>query len=581
MAERITGRPWSAYEDLLLSRAVAEFDGEADWKTIAQHVPGRTNKACRKRWLHSLSPSIKKSAWTKEEDETLMSLYKLYGTKWSVIARQIPGRTDDACSKRYREALDPALKKDEWTEAEDAKLLQLYAQFGGKWVRVGQQLQRSSLGCRNRWRLLERKRSPAIREVTPTELPLSRLHQASARSESLQATDLSSSWPMFDPSQYWPPQPLDFLPGLTSSPVEQLQVQESPSLPRATIPMPPSEGGDFRTTPSMISAYRYPASYDPVFSSLDQAQGLSYSETSEMPMQTDILELQTNITSDPDTRSDSGSASAVQRDVEMDPTLISQLDVDIPEEGANNISECSLEDPEGTMSDYDNRRLQSPTLGDIPPEPDSRSPVTGSPVTASPVEHSSQQIQSTETNAVDRRLPRLSSTLATSSDLTIRGYACGHQRCLANDSTAVVQFVTSKELSDHIRTVHGADEFPEHKPYRCGLPGCNKTWKSVNGLQYHLQVSKAHFLQAITSFTSTVPSTAHPPASEMPRRQKRPARTHPCPHANCPQVYKQLSGLRYHLSHGHSHKSPAQLDSVPPTLARKVTEKLQRQTASS
>jgi Myb-like DNA-binding domain len=48
MAERITGRPWSAYEDLLLSRAVAEFDGEADWKTIAQHVPGRTNKACRK-----------------------------------------------------------------------------------------------------------------------------------------------------------------------------------------------------------------------------------------------------------------------------------------------------------------------------------------------------------------------------------------------------------------------------------------------------------------------------------------------------------------------------------------------------
>jgi len=166
----------------------------------------------------------------------------------------------------------------------------------------------------------------------------------------------------------------------------------------------------------MISAYRYPASYDPVFSALEQAQGLSYDETSEMPMQTDILELQTNITSDPDTRSDSGSASAVQRDVEMDPTLISQLDVDIPEEEANNISESSLEDPEGAMSDYDNRRLQSPTLRDIPPEPASRSPVTGSPVTASPVEHSSQQTQSTETNAVDRRLPRLSSTLATSSE---------------------------------------------------------------------------------------------------------------------------------------------------------------------
>jgi hypothetical protein len=263
-----------------------------------------------------------------------------------------------------------------------------------------------------RWRLLERKRSPAIREVTPTELPLSRLHQASGRSESLQATDLSSSWPMFDPSQYWPPQPaLDFLPGLTPSPVEQLQVEQPPDSPRITIPIPPSEGGDFRAPPSMISAYRYPASFDPVFSALQQAQGLSYDETSEMPMQTDILELQTNVTSDPDTRSDSGSASAVQYDVEMDPTLINQLNVDISEGEANNVNECSLEDPEGSMSDYDNRRLQSPTLGDIPPEPASRSPVT-----ASPVEHSSQQTQSTETSAVDRRLPRLSSTLATSSE---------------------------------------------------------------------------------------------------------------------------------------------------------------------
>jgi len=160
-----------------------------------------------------------------------------------------------------------------------------------------------------------------------------------------------------------------------------------------------------------MTAYRYPASFDPVFSALEQAQGISYNETSEMPMQADILELQMKITSDPDTRSDSGPASAVQRDVEMDPTLINQLDVDISEGEANNINECSIEDPEGTMSDYDNCRLQSPTLGDISPEPALRSPVT-----ASPVEQPSQQTQSTETSAVDRRLPRLSSTLATSSE---------------------------------------------------------------------------------------------------------------------------------------------------------------------
>ena len=57
MAERLTGRPWSAHEDLLLSRAVEEFDGEADWKTIAQRVPGRTNKACRKVGFSDHRPS--------------------------------------------------------------------------------------------------------------------------------------------------------------------------------------------------------------------------------------------------------------------------------------------------------------------------------------------------------------------------------------------------------------------------------------------------------------------------------------------------------------------------------------------
>lgn len=79
-----------------------------------------------------------------------MELYAVYGSKWSTIARQIPGRTDDACSKRYREALDPNLKKDEWTPDEDVKLMQVFARIGGKWGQVGQELQRSGLGCRNR-----------------------------------------------------------------------------------------------------------------------------------------------------------------------------------------------------------------------------------------------------------------------------------------------------------------------------------------------------------------------------------------------------------------------------------------------
>jgi len=154
--------------DALLIDAV-HLHGEHDkWKEVASLVPSRSNKACRKvpmdalsrscesnvvnlkRWLHSLSPTVRKTSWTAAEDSQLLALYEVHGPKWSTIAREIPGRTDDACSKRYREALDPTLKKDEWTTEEDGKLMEIYAQIGGKWGQLGQELQRSGLGCRNR-----------------------------------------------------------------------------------------------------------------------------------------------------------------------------------------------------------------------------------------------------------------------------------------------------------------------------------------------------------------------------------------------------------------------------------------------
>jgi hypothetical protein len=244
-----------------------------------------------------------------------------------------------------------------------------------------------------RWRLLERKRSPAIREVTPTESPIPRLQQAPSRSESLSAPELPPSWPMFDPSQYWAPQTsLDFLPGLTPPPVEQIQ----PSHPhRTNVSLSSPEGGDFRTAPSMITPYRYPTSFDPVFAALDQPQGIDYTETPEVPMQADILELQPSIASDPDTQSDSSSASALPCDVEMDPALIGQLGVGTCEEESHNINEHPLDDPENAVSDYDNCLPPSPTT---------------------PSDGTSQQTHPVETDVVDRRLPRLSSTLATSSE---------------------------------------------------------------------------------------------------------------------------------------------------------------------
>lgn len=93
---------------------------------------------------------MKKTAWTPQEDALLLNLFATFGPKWSAIARQVPGRTDDACSKRYREALDPRLKKDQWTDEEDALLIAAFHRIGQKWGQIGHELQRSGLSCRNR-----------------------------------------------------------------------------------------------------------------------------------------------------------------------------------------------------------------------------------------------------------------------------------------------------------------------------------------------------------------------------------------------------------------------------------------------
>ena len=50
MSERnlAIGTPWSAEEDRLLKEAVARHGDVDHWQVVAQNVPNRSNKACRK-----------------------------------------------------------------------------------------------------------------------------------------------------------------------------------------------------------------------------------------------------------------------------------------------------------------------------------------------------------------------------------------------------------------------------------------------------------------------------------------------------------------------------------------------------
>ena len=70
-------------------------------------LPGRSLQNSVKRWHEWLDPSIKKTEWTRQEDEKLLHLAKLMPTQWRTIAPMV-GRTAMQCLQRYDQLLEAA-----------------------------------------------------------------------------------------------------------------------------------------------------------------------------------------------------------------------------------------------------------------------------------------------------------------------------------------------------------------------------------------------------------------------------------------------------------------------------------------
>lgn len=87
-------------EDEKLRFLTAQF-GTLNWMKISEFMPHRTAKQCRDRYCNYLSEKTTNEPWTKEEDEILLTLLPIVGSKWVKISQHLPGRSGINVKNRW------------------------------------------------------------------------------------------------------------------------------------------------------------------------------------------------------------------------------------------------------------------------------------------------------------------------------------------------------------------------------------------------------------------------------------------------------------------------------------------------
>ncbi|XP_020214315.1 transcription factor MYB124 [Cajanus cajan] len=91
---------WSQEEDDILREQIG-IHGTENWAVIASKFKDKTTRQCRRRWYTYLNSDFKKGGWSAEEDMLLCEAQKIFGNRWTEIAKVVSGRTDNAVKNRF------------------------------------------------------------------------------------------------------------------------------------------------------------------------------------------------------------------------------------------------------------------------------------------------------------------------------------------------------------------------------------------------------------------------------------------------------------------------------------------------
>ncbi|CAD8085271.1 unnamed protein product [Paramecium sonneborni] len=140
-SERRYGKFWKPNEDTLLLDLYRKYNG--NWQQISDEMPGRNLSQCQQRWKR-INPNKTKlrKQWTDEEDKRVIELVLQQGRNWKVIEGFMEGRSSKQIRERFLNNLDPEINRSKFTVQEDQIILEQYRIYGPKWSEIAKMLDR-------------------------------------------------------------------------------------------------------------------------------------------------------------------------------------------------------------------------------------------------------------------------------------------------------------------------------------------------------------------------------------------------------------------------------------------------------